>query len=58
MNDDQFEREKNYQVSIFLMKLMLKQEIILKFEFSKINKILLKKYKPILGSLYSKNGLI
>lgn len=53
MTKDQFEREKNYQVSILIAKNMLKQSLIDRTEYQNINKKLIKKFNPIIGSLYA-----
>ncbi|GMB10628.1 MAG: hypothetical protein NkDv07_0529 [Candidatus Improbicoccus devescovinae] len=51
MTDKQFEREKNYQISILLIKSMLKNSVISKKDFDVVNDKLIKKYKPIFGEL-------
>lgn len=58
MTNEQFEREKNYQTSISLMKSMLKQKIISKDDYKKIDKLLVQKYRPILSAISSKIGLV
>ena len=51
MNDDQFEREKLYQLSLFVAKAMKEKTIITAEEYSAINTILMEKYRPLLGGL-------
>ncbi|MCX7903055.1 MAG: hypothetical protein N2486_00945 [Caloramator sp.] len=51
MTKDQFEREKNYRVSISIAKLMISKNIINEDDFEKIKMLLIDKYKPIIGSL-------
>ena len=51
MTKEQFEREKEYLVSLYIIKRLLKNEIITEDEFKKIKKILLEKHSPIISSL-------
>jgi len=51
MTKEQFEREKNYQISKTIVKTILNQKMIDNEDFRKINIMLLDKYKPIIGSL-------
>lgn len=51
MSEQQFKREKNYQVALVIAKSMLAKEIIDKSDFKKINKMLIKKYNPVVGAL-------
>ena len=51
MNEEQFNREKNYRVAIAIAKSMLVKEIIDKKDYKKINKLLVKKYNPVVGAL-------
>ena len=51
MNEEQFNREKNYRVAIAIAKSMLVKEIIDKKDYKKINKLLVKKYNPIVVAL-------
>ncbi|SHI17968.1 SHOCT domain-containing protein [Sporanaerobacter acetigenes] len=53
MTKEQFEREKNYQVSLLVAKNMLEENLIDHKEYQKINKALVKKYNPIIGGLYA-----
>lgn len=51
MTDEQFEREKNYSVSIYLADKMLKKELINKKEYNKICDLMNKKYHPIFADI-------
>jgi hypothetical protein len=51
MTKEQFEREKDYQISKAIVKTILNQKMIDNEDFRKINIMLLHKYKPIIGSL-------
>ena len=51
MNQEQFKREKNYRVSLAITKTMLSRKLITDQEYSKIDKILITKYKPVFGGL-------
>lgn len=51
MSEEQFNREKNYRVALVIAKSMLAKEIIDKNDFKKIDKLLIKKFNPIVGAL-------
>ena len=51
MNQEQFKREKNYRVSLAIARDMLLRKLITEQEYSKIDKILVTKYKPVFGRL-------
>ena len=51
MNHEQFEREKNYRLTLAITKTMLSEKIITEHEYRKIDTMLVEKYRPILGSL-------
>ena len=51
MSKEQFEREKNYRVSLAIAKSMLKKGIITDDDYSIIDTMLKDKYRPIIGSL-------
>ena len=51
MNHDQFQREKNYRVSLSITKSMLANGVITEQEYRKIDKLLVTKYKPVIGGL-------
>lgn len=51
MNQEQFNRERNYRVSIAIAKSMLLRKLITTQDYNKIDKMLISKYKPIIGSI-------
>jgi len=51
MSHEQFEREKNYRVSLSIAKAMLSKGIISEQEYSIIDTMLIARYRPIIGSL-------
>ncbi|MBZ9633330.1 SHOCT domain-containing protein [Clostridium sp. FP1] len=51
MTQQQFQREKNYRVSIAIAKVMLSRKLITDQEYSKIDKMLITKYNPVFGGL-------
>lgn len=53
MTSEQFEREKTYQVTISIARSMLQQGIITEREFKKVNRMMVEKYRPLIGSLCS-----
>ena len=53
MNEIQFQAEKRYQVALSIANSLLEKELITKDEYAAIHAILLKKYRPILGTLLS-----
>lgn len=52
MTYEQFEREKEYQARMSILREMLKSELITKKEYDKIDTIFARKYSPIFGTLY------
>lgn len=53
MSELEFQREKLYRVALSIAKSMLKNALISEEEYRQIDTILLKKYKPTLGTLLS-----
>lgn len=53
MSDEHFQREARYQASLSIAKAMLRQGLISRYEFEKIEGFLLDKYRPVLGSLFA-----
>ena len=51
MTKEQFQREKKYRVSLTIARNLLNKEIITKSDYRKIDTMLTKKYKPLLGSV-------
>jgi len=48
---EQFEREKNYRISIAIAKSMLSKNIIDEDDFEKIKKMFIDKYRPAIETL-------
>lgn len=53
MNDADFEREKAYQTTMSLLRQLKKNGTVTDEEYRKIDTIMLKKYRPIFGTLLS-----
>ncbi|PRR84513.1 SHOCT domain-containing protein [Clostridium vincentii] len=51
MTQHQFQREKNYRVSIAIAKVMILRKLINEKEYSKIETMLITRYKPVFGGL-------
>ncbi|MCD3234337.1 hypothetical protein IRP63_08680 [Clostridium botulinum] len=51
MSEEQFNSEKNYRVALYLAKSMVLKGLITDKEYNKIDRMLMEKYKPIIGSL-------
>ena len=58
MSEEQFRAERLYRMSLSIAKTMLKKWIITKDEYLEIDTILLKKYRPTLGTLLAGKPLI
>ena len=52
MTGEQFESQKQYEIRMSIMRMMLSQGLITQGEYNKIDTKFLKKYKPIFGDLY------
>ena len=52
----QFENEKNYEITMSIIRTLRKQGIVSEDEYKQIDTIFLRKYEPILGNLYSENA--
>ncbi|MDR0811071.1 MAG: hypothetical protein LBN23_02175 [Paludibacter sp.] len=52
MNNEQFNREKLYQINIIIAQKMFKTGVITEEEFCAIDTIMLEKYRPLLGSIF------
>ena len=52
MTNEQFESQMQYEVRMSTMRTMLKQGLITKSEYDKIDTKFLKKFSPIFGDLY------
>lgn len=51
MTQQQFQREKNYRVSISIAKVMILRNLITAKEYSEIDTMLSIRYKPVFGGL-------
>lgn len=51
MTTEQFEAEKNYRITVSIVKTWLEKGIISEKDYRKINTILVHKFKPIIGGL-------
>ncbi len=51
MTQQQFQREKNYRVAIAIAEVMLSRKLITDQEYSKIDTMLITRYKPVFGGL-------
>ena len=51
MTSEQLKDESSYRVSMAIAKSMLSRKLITSKEYAKIDTIMLKKYRPVLGSL-------
>jgi len=51
VNREQFKRERLYQTTIAIVRMMLKNSLITEDEFCQIDSMLLEKYRPLLGGL-------
>lgn len=58
MNEAEFHAEKMYLLCLGTAKAMLKKGVISEEDFTKIDTMLLKKYKPTLSTLLSGKPLI
>ena len=57
MNEDQFEREKLYQATMNMFRSMLKKGLITEEQYTIIDTKMLKKYQPLLGTLFAAQPL-
>ena len=57
VNDDQFEREKLYQASMSMFRVMRENGIITEEQYALIDTKMLQKYQPLLGTLFAANPL-
>jgi hypothetical protein len=51
VTSEQLQRERNYGISMSIVKSMLNKGILTPQEYKKIDTIMTKKYEPILGGL-------
>lgn len=57
VNEDQFKREKLYQISMCMFRMMREYGLITKKQYSIIDTKMLQKYRPLLGTLFASNPL-
>ncbi len=53
MSKDQFRNEKLYQATMSLARLILEKGVISKEDYHEFDTIMLEKYQPIFGTLFS-----
>lgn len=53
MTSEQFEREKAYCITLAIAKSMMQKGLITEQEYRKIDRMMLEKYRPLLGALCS-----
>jgi hypothetical protein len=54
LNQEDFRRERLYQTSIAIARMMFRQNLLTEHELSQIDIFLLEKYRPLLGGLQVK----
>lgn len=57
MSSSEFNSEMNYQITMSYVRQLRKNGTITEEEYREIDKIMLKKYRPVLGTLLSGNSL-
>lgn len=57
MSGEEFESELMYRMSLSVAKSMLKKGLVTEDEYRQIDTILIKKHRPLLGTLLSENPL-
>ena len=57
VNDEQFEREKLYQASMSMFRVMRENGLITEEQYALIDTKMLQKYQPLLGTLFAANPL-
>ena len=57
MREEDFHREKLYQITMYLLRAMLSDGLIDCNEYKKAEQLMLKKYHPVLGELFSSLSL-
>lgn len=53
MSEDQFRNEKLYQTTMSLVRSMLEKDMISEEDYHEFDTIMLEKYRPIFGTLFS-----
>ena len=57
MSEADFRREKLYQGTMYLLRYMLSEGLINNGEYKKAEQLMLEKYHPVLGALFSNISL-
>lgn len=52
VDNEQFEREKLYQATMNMFRVMLEKGIITKKQYNMVDTNMLQKYRPLLGDLF------
>ena len=58
MTQEQFDREKQYQLTMYIARKLLKSGIINKDEYRTVDTNCRQKYQPVFGDIFSQNSLI
>lgn len=58
MTEEQFHREEMYQVTMSLMRSLLNKGSLTRAQYDKIDTVMLEKYQPTLGKLFSEPDLL
>lgn len=58
MTEEQFRREKLYQITMSLVRQMQRTHLITAEEYHQIDTIFAQKYEPIFGGLYAGTDLL
>lgn len=53
LTPSEFKREKNYETSIYIAKNLRQKKLITEREYRKIRTMLIKKYRPMFGGIFS-----
>ena len=56
MNSSEFDSEINYQITMSYVRQLRKNGAVTEDEYREIDTIMLKKYRPVLGTLLSGNS--
>lgn len=56
MNKSEFDSEMNYQITMSCIRQLKKNGVVTEDEYRDIDTVMLKKYRPILGTLLSGNS--
>jgi hypothetical protein len=57
MKLEQFQREKDYGAALSIAGQLLKQDLMTPAEYRKVKAVLIKKYRPVIGSLQDSASL-